>query len=110
MTKDETIEPSLAESPTNEAIEAAIKTTDYKYFGDYPFSDGQHDAVGVLCAAGRALIRSRATGGGTSPDYVMVPRWLVEGWANSIETDATPAQVGPSAETLRELLSVTNVI
>lgn len=36
-------------------IPAAIKATEYKYFGDYEMSDGQRDAVEVLVQAALAL-------------------------------------------------------
>lgn len=45
--------------PTNEEIEAAIKATDYKYFGDYELSENQWEAVYVLLAAAKELINAR---------------------------------------------------
>lgn len=38
----------LAEIPKEE-VEAALDEVDYKYFGDYEFSEGQHKAVETLC-------------------------------------------------------------
>lgn len=65
---------SRGDGPSDEDIAQAIKATEYRYFGDYPMSDGQIDAVGVLCAAARALIRSRllpaAASEGASPEAV----------------------------------------
>ncbi|WP_441460292.1 hypothetical protein [Burkholderia thailandensis] len=37
-------------------IEAAIKATEYKYFGSYEFTESQHDAVDVLVEAARTLL------------------------------------------------------
>ncbi|MDN7897159.1 hypothetical protein QZM82_13260 [Burkholderia cepacia] len=37
-------------------IEAAIKATEYKYFGSYEFTESQHDAVDVLVDAARTLL------------------------------------------------------
>ncbi|VWC78367.1 hypothetical protein BLA17378_03737 [Burkholderia aenigmatica] len=37
-------------------IEAAIKATEYKYFGMYEFTEAQHDAVDVLVEAARTLL------------------------------------------------------
>lgn len=36
-----------------ERVAAAIKTTEYKYFGDYEMSDDQREAVDVLVAVAR---------------------------------------------------------
>jgi len=49
----------LAANPTNQEIEASIKATDYKYFGDYPLSEGQWDAVTNLIVAGRLVVAVR---------------------------------------------------
>ncbi|UEP43180.1 helix-turn-helix domain-containing protein [Burkholderia sp. B21-005] len=40
-------------------IEAAIKATEYKYFGSYEFTETQHDAVDVLVEAARTLLSSQ---------------------------------------------------
>ena len=48
-----------AEGPTTEALKSAIKETEYKYFGDYPLSDGQWDAITTLCLAARTLLSAR---------------------------------------------------
>lgn len=45
---------------SDEAIAEAIKSVDYKYFGDYPLSDGQWDAVTTLCLAAKALTSARS--------------------------------------------------
>lgn len=37
-------------------IEAAIKVTEYKYFGMYEFTEAQHDAVDVLVEAARTFL------------------------------------------------------
>lgn len=50
---------NLAAAPTGvdrEAVERAIKATEYKYFGDYEMSDDQRAAVDTLVAVARALI------------------------------------------------------
>lgn len=44
--------------PTLEAIRSAIKATEYKYFGDYEFSDDQRAAVDVLVAVAEARLAS----------------------------------------------------
>ena len=38
---------------SREAIEAAIKKTEYKYFGDYEMSDDQREAVDILVDVAR---------------------------------------------------------
>lgn len=52
------VEPKL-EPPTDAEIDAAIRETDYKYFGDYPLSDGQWDAIITLIRAAKALKETR---------------------------------------------------
>lgn len=47
---------------SNEAINAAIKATEYKYFGYYEFSDKQHEAVDVLVSAAREALEYRESG------------------------------------------------
>ncbi len=49
----------LAAMTTDARIVAAIKSTDYKYFGDYEMSDGQRDAVDVLVVVARELMKLR---------------------------------------------------
>ena len=49
----------LAAMTTDARIVEAIKSTDYKYFGDYEMSDGQRDAVDVLVVAARELMKLR---------------------------------------------------
>lgn len=44
--------------PTDDAIRAAIKTTEYGYFGEYEMSPDQFAAVEVLVAAAEALLAS----------------------------------------------------
>jgi len=39
-------------------IIGAIKHTEYKYFGDYEFSEAQHDAVGVLVNIAKAALKA----------------------------------------------------
>jgi hypothetical protein len=41
-----------------EAIAAAIKATEYKYFGDYEMSDGQREAVDTLADVARNYLRA----------------------------------------------------
>jgi hypothetical protein len=71
MTKDETIEPSLAESRSREIwheptaaiiMDAVIANCDFATIS------------AIKDDANKKRLRSRATGGVTSPDYVMVPR------------------------------------
>lgn len=42
--------------PDRAKVEAAIKATEYKYFGDYEMSDDQRDAVDTLVEAARAAL------------------------------------------------------
>lgn len=44
-----------------EAIERAIKATEYKYFGDYEMSDDQREAVDVLVQAARHRLAALAS-------------------------------------------------
>jgi hypothetical protein len=61
-----TLRAVLRPPPTVEKLAAAIKTTEYKYFGDYEFSDDQHNAVDTLVNFARhgitALSASAAEG------------------------------------------------
>lgn len=50
-----------AQSVTQEQIAAAIKATEYKYFGDYEMSDAQRDAVDVLVRVAQARLASQPT-------------------------------------------------
>ena len=52
-------QPSGETRPTDEEIRSAIKATEYKYFGDYEFTEDQHAAVDVLVRAGQALLSAR---------------------------------------------------
>lgn len=49
------------EAPTDAQIEHAIRQTEYKYFGDYEFSEEQHLAVETLVRAASALSAARAS-------------------------------------------------
>ncbi|QDP50351.1 MAG: hypothetical protein Tp178MES00d2C33159851_141 [Prokaryotic dsDNA virus sp.] len=42
---------------TKEEVEWAIKQTDYKYFGDYEFSDQQKMAVDILVWAAQEYVK-----------------------------------------------------
>lgn len=44
---------------TREALEDAIKTTEYRYFGDYEMCDMQHDAVNTLVAFAREALEGQ---------------------------------------------------
>lgn len=62
-TRAMTVEPSKGTDDVRgliERIPAAIKATEYKYFGDYEMSDDQRDAVDVLVRAAAALEASLA--------------------------------------------------
>ena len=52
-------QPSGETRPTDEELRSAIKATEYKYFGDYEFSEEQHAAVDVLVRAAQALLSAR---------------------------------------------------
>jgi hypothetical protein len=41
-------------------IEAAIKATEYKYFGMYEFTEAQHDAVDLLVSVAQAMLDDEA--------------------------------------------------
>lgn len=45
---------------SDDAIAKAIESVDYRYFGDYPLSDGQWDAVTTLCLAAKELTSARS--------------------------------------------------
>jgi Lar family restriction alleviation protein len=47
---------ALGEVGNPAKLAAAIKATEYKYFGDYEFSDDQHDAVDTLVEFARAFL------------------------------------------------------
>ena len=48
-----TTDAAEARALTPEVVAAAIKATEYKYFGDYEFSDDQREAVDVLVEVAR---------------------------------------------------------
>ena len=52
-------QPSGETRWTDEELRSAIKATEYKYFGDYEFSEEQHAAVDVLVRAAQALLSAR---------------------------------------------------
>lgn len=52
-------QPSGETRPTDEEIRSAIKATEYKYFGDYEFTEDQHAAVDVLVRAAQVLLSAR---------------------------------------------------
>lgn len=59
MTNDKTmarVEQTVAIGDEREALAKAIKVTEYKYFGDYEFSEGQHEAVETLVAFARKAL------------------------------------------------------
>jgi hypothetical protein len=47
--------------PSDEEIASAIRSTEYKYFGDYEMSDEQRDAIEVLINAAQQFSAARAT-------------------------------------------------
>ncbi|MGH6977899.1 MAG: hypothetical protein ACRED4_01175 [Brevundimonas sp.] len=49
------------EAPTDAQIDHAIRQTEYKYFGDYEFSEEQSLAVETLVRAASALSAARAS-------------------------------------------------
>lgn len=57
-------------------IEAAIKETEYKYFGDYQFSEAQHDAVDVLVDAARDLLSHTAPQAEPKPRFPTAEEYL----------------------------------
>ncbi len=44
------------EKPTTDEMTAALAATNYRYFGDYPLSEGQWDAVSTMMIATRVLL------------------------------------------------------
>lgn len=71
-----TMDNQDAQSVTQEQIAAAIKATEYKYFGDYEMSDDQRDAVDVLVRVAQARLASQPT---SAEDAVAVTRdWAIK--------------------------------
>ena len=77
-------------------IEAAIKKTEYKYFGDYEFSDDQRAAVDQLVTTaqnylnGERLTSSPSPAGGEWRDIATAPRdgtWFWAYWPVAAEHD-----------------------
>lgn len=48
-------EPTNGESPSDDALAAAYREIQYKYFGDYELSEGQWDAIFILERASRFM-------------------------------------------------------
>lgn len=59
-------------------LRAAIKQTEYKYFGDYEMSDGQRDAVDTLVEFAEQALSSQATDGkdAAAEPSKAVPTWM----------------------------------
>ena len=76
-------QPSGETRPTDEEIRSAIKATEYKYFGDYEFTDDQHAAVDVLVRAAQSVIRPApvASGGQHSSANDFPPGEVTDEWA-----------------------------
>jgi hypothetical protein len=55
------LKPEASVAPSLEAIQSAIRETEYKYFGDYELSDEQWDAVITLINAGKHLAAERTS-------------------------------------------------
>lgn len=89
-------QPSGETRPTDEEIRSAIKATEYKYFGDYEFTEDQHAAVDVLVRAGQALLSARPLALGRVAQSVepSAHNGLVAG-SNPAATTRPPALGGP---------------
>lgn len=51
----------MSNKPTSREIKEAIRKTEYEYFGDYAFSEGQREAVDILVRLARLWLRERGS-------------------------------------------------
>lgn len=73
-----------------EAVAAAIKATEYKYFGDYEMSDGQREAVDVLVEVARRYYTPAASSDERDGAREGIRKEIRRAWFNGRETRGKP--------------------
>ncbi|MRL69856.1 hypothetical protein, partial [Brevundimonas sp. SPF441] len=82
-------QPSGETRPTDEEIRSAIKATEYKYFGDYEFTEDQHTAVDILVRAAQVLLSTSPLALGGQQGEASVRDMRLSHWA---EVEPFPAR------------------